>query len=191
MNRARRVLLVGCLVLLVGTAGCLSGIQRPGGPAASPSSPTSTQADGSAETATPPRFREATTTPEPLDGRANCSADLWISSWGLNEPRLWNAQEVRFSTHVPANASYHFVAYVDGTVGGVRHESTTRGGGFTLDGGSVEIAEDLSGEHTVRIVVHRDADGSGTFDPETDPPCYNDRGLVQTEYLVVDFDRYW
>lgn len=196
----RRAALVGCLVLLLTIAGCLAGAPQSGAPSPASPAPTSSPAAGTTSGApagtperstTPPGFRDAPTTPEPLAGRANCSDDLWVSSWGLNDPRLWNAHEVRYGTYIPPNSSLLFVAYVDGTVRGVRSESTTGDGGVNVDGGSVEIADDLEGEHTVRIVVHEDADGDGSFDPNTDHPCYNHDGLVQTEYLVIDFDRYW
>ena len=49
----------------------------------------------------------------------------------------------------------------------------------------------LAGSNVVRIVVHRDVDRDGSFDRETDLPCYNARGLVRSEYLLIDFDRYW
>lgn len=185
----RGVALVGCLALLVATAGCLSGVPQSGGPADSPSpSPTGAPADGPG--GTPQAYHEATTTPEPLAGGANCSADLGVRFWGLNEPRLWESNEVRFVGDVPADATYLFVAYVDGTVRGVNALSGDEGG-VHVDGGAVPVEGDLAGDHHVRIVVHQDADGDGAFDPETDPPCRAAGELVQTDYLVVDFDRYW
>jgi len=122
----------------------------------------------------------------------NCSDDLWVSFWGLNEPRLWEPHQVRFATDVPASGTYLYVAYVDGTPRGVRPMSVPAGeGGLHVDGGSIEVPGDLDGEHAVRIVAHRDADHDEEFDAGTDPPCQSGGGLVQTEYLVVDFDRYW
>ena len=201
MIRPRRAALVGSLALLLAIAGCLSGAPWSGAPSSASPAPTSppdaaTTSGAPAGTpersTTPPGFREAPTTPEPLAGRANCSDDLWVSFWGLNDARLWNANEVRYGTYLPPNASLLFVAYVNGTVGGVHADGPPPGGGGVhVDGGSVEVEDDLAGEHAARIVVHQDVDRDGSFDRETDLPCYNDRGLVQTEYLLIDFDHYW
>lgn len=177
MRRPRWAALVLCLALLVGVAGCLSAV------------PSSNESPAPSSSSASPGFREATNTPEPLAGRANCSEDLRVSFWGLSEPRLWEANEVRFVGDVPANASYLYVAYVDGAPRGVRAMSTDSG--LHVDGGSVPIEGDLAGDHAVRIVVHRDADRDEAFDPQTDPPCYSEDRLLQTRYLVIDFDRYW
>ena len=187
MRRPRRTALVVCLVLLVGVAGCLSGSPTSDGPATSPPPSPGTPSD---RTTTAPGFREATDTPEPLAGRAECPDDLWVSFWGLNEPRLWEPNQVRFGTDVPPNGTYLYVAYVDGSVRGVRPLSGGENG-VHVDGGSVPVEGEFRGEHRVRIVAHRDADHDEEFDPGTDPPCQSGDGLVQTEYLVVDFDRYW
>ena len=181
MRPPRRIVLGCTLAILVSIAGCVGSLQGANGPdtAGTPSPGT---------TATP--FREAEGTPEPLAGRANCSEDLWISFWGLNDPRLWEPGQVRFATSIPPNASYLFVAYVDGSVGGAR-AMTTESGGLHVDGGAIELPDDLAGEHAVGIVVHLDGNGDGQFDADVDQPCYTDDGLVGTDRLVIDLERYW
>lgn len=192
------VLLVGLAVLAV-VAGCTSPVQ----PAGSPS--TTSHADRPTHTPTtvltvdqstrsptpaPPVYRPATTTPVPLTEPVDCSDDLFVSFWGLSD-RHWRSDEVRFGAYLPSNASYVFVAYVDGSVAGTEPSPDLEGGdGLNVDGQGIPLGEPLSGTHTVQIVVYRDSDRNGAFDPGTDRPCRNGDGLVRTSHYAIDFSRF-
>ncbi|MDX1747445.1 MAG: hypothetical protein R3324_16040 [Halobacteriales archaeon] len=192
------VLLVG-LVSLTVVAGCTSPAQPAGSPSPAPPTdrPTDTPTtvptvDPSTRSPTPapPVYRPATTTPVPLTEPVDCSDDLFVSFWGLSD-RHWRSDEVRFGAYLPPNASYVFVAYVDGSVAGTEPSPGLEGGdGLNVDGQGIRLDGPLAGIHTVRIVAYRDSNRNGVFDPGTDRPCSNDDGLVQTSHYAIDFSRF-
>lgn len=166
------------LAVLAATAGCLSG-----GPAAAPGSSTS---DGTGPGEDP--YATVDATPPDLGEPVDCGDRVWVALWGLSEPRLWEPDLVRFGTYHPANTSLLYVAYVDGEPAGAA--LLDRDAPVHVDGGAIDLAEPRSGERHLRVVVHRDADGDGEFNPAVDRPCAGDDGPVRTGAVRVDFSRF-
>ncbi|WP_132060470.1 hypothetical protein [Halorussus amylolyticus] len=132
-------------------------------------------------------------TPPPTD-----CGDLWVSFYAVGgdvQDRTWSPDAVSIGYTVPGNASVFFVAYEgtsheNGTVLGARHVQHDTGYPVTADGARVSFDSALSGDHTVRVVAHTDADGDGEFDRTEDPACLSDGSLAQTEAETFDFDDF-
>lgn len=60
----------------------------------------------------------------------------------------------------------------------------------TADGARAPLDPSLSGEHTVRVFLHRDVDGNGEFDPAVDRPCYDDSGPTGTGPRTIEFSDF-
>ena len=98
-----------------------------------------------------------------------------------------DSNTLRLGYGLPANASVFFVAYENGTVIGVKHvitESSVAATGVTFS-----LKTQLSGEHTVNVVVYEDTNENGDFDPNVDTMCHNNGTVVQTGTETFDFNR--
>lgn len=175
MPSASNSLVVVGLAVLVVTAGCTTTI---GSGASTPSTPEI-------------EYRTVSQTVTPAGPVVNCSGAVTVSLWGLNDRRFWQPDEIRYAAYLPANSSYLFVAYVDGTPHGVVSESNrATDDGVNTDGAVLELDRAFAGTHTVSVVVHRDGDSDGSFDPTVDPVCRNDDGLVRSTTYEVNFSGY-
>lgn len=175
---ARSAIAPAVLAILAATAGCLSGL-----PAAEPGSATP---DGPGAGEDP--YATVDASPPDLGEPVDCGDRVWVGLWGLSDPSYWGPDVVRYGAYHPANTSLLYVAYVDGEPAGAA--LLDRDDPVHVDGGTIELAEPLAGEHRLRLVVHRDADADGEFDPAVDRPCVaDDGGPVRTGAVTVDFSR--
>lgn len=192
--RTTAAVLVLALLAIVG-AGCV------GGPETSPaadSTPTADDPTPSADDQTAVDTPVADPTPSADEPTAvdtevagvECRNDLRVNFWGRDDPDQWDRDLVRVGYPVPSNSSFHVVAYVDGTPEGVISETGSQEGVVVMnDGARIELDREFSGEHTVRVAIHRD-DGDGMFDRDVDPPCLNDGERIQTGPERIDFSRF-
>lgn len=168
--RTTAAVLALALLAVVG-AGCVGGPET--SPAADPTSSTD----------------EPTAVATEVAG-VECRDDLWVSFWGRDDPEQWDNDLVRVGYPVPPNSSFHVVAYVDGTPEGVVSETGSEEGVVVVtDGAKIDLDREFSGEHTVRVAIHRD-DGDGTFDRDADPPCLEDGERIQAGPERIDFSRF-
>lgn len=167
------------LVCSLALAGCLGGV-TPGG--TDTGTPTPEQAG--------PPYVELTDTPEPPAETVACPDADFVALYALSEPGLWAPDAVRYGAYVPPNGTTFYVAYVDGEVAGVDAVENEYDDGLNVDGGEIALDRAYEGRHTVRVVVYRDVDENGTFDPATDRACTNEGELVQSGYYEVDFSRF-
>lgn len=115
-----------------------------------------------------------------------CDGPPGVAFWKFEDAGTWDPDEIRIGYATAEETDLLFVAYVDGVPLGVNAVSAR--GPTHADGAPIELDRSLSGEHEVRVVVHRDRDGDGQFDPMVDPPCLDGDGdLVQTGPATVDF----
>lgn len=152
-----------------------------------------TTTESSTARTTEPPPKTTVETPPPTD----CGT-LWVAFYAVGtdvQNRLWDPDTISIGYTVPGNASVFFVAYENGThengtVLGAEHVEHNTGYGVTADGAPVELDRTLSGEHTVSVVAHADADGDDEFDRRVDPACLNDGELVQAGPSTFDFDEF-
>ena len=178
IRRSVLPVLFACLVL----AGCLG---FPPGDAETTDSPVSET------TETTPR--PAVETPPPTD-----CGDLGVSFYGIGggaQSRMWDHDVVRIGYTLPTDASVFFVAYEggtheNGTVLGVERDWNDGDYPVAADGAPVELDAPLSGERTISVIAHADADGNGEFDRGEDPACLNDGELVRAGPSTFDFDEF-
>jgi hypothetical protein len=172
------VLLVAALLVL---AGCAAG-SAPGGPAD--------------DTTDDPTTEPTTDPSDTTDGfeTTNCTAIEGVSFYGLSgsaADHIWSPSSAVVGYSLDPDASVFLVAYVDGEVAGVEHE-TNAGTDYpvAVDGQPIAFDESLTGEHSVRVVVHKDVNGNGEFDAGTDHACTYDGTLVATDERAIDYDRF-
>ncbi|WP_424002704.1 hypothetical protein ACOZ4I_02525 [Haloarcula salina] len=132
---------------------------------------------------------EAPTSAALLDSGTACTDGLQVGFWGLIEPRFWGQDRVRITSEVPANMSVLFVAYVDDSIAGVSAEQTQERP-VVSDGGTIELDEPRTGEHTVTVVVFNDTNDNQRLDRTVDEPCENGGGIVQTMPKRINFTRF-
>lgn len=136
--------------------------------------------------ATPP---ETPTSEALLASGTACTDGLQVGFWGLIEPSFWGQDRVRITSEVPAHTSVLFVAYVDDSIAGVSAEHTQERP-VVSDGGTIELDEPRSGEHTVTVVVFNDTNDNRRLDRDMDEPCENGGGIVQTVPKRINFTRF-
>lgn len=171
------------LLALVVLAGCVGFVPADG----------DTTTEGSTVQTTEPPPKTTVETPPPID-----CGDLWVSFYAVGgdvQDRIWDPDVIRIGYTLPTDASVFFVAYENGThengtVLGVEHDWNDGDYPIAADGASVELGRPLSGEHTVSVVAHADADGDGEFDRQVDPACLNDGELVRAGPSTFDFDEF-
>jgi hypothetical protein len=175
----RSPVLLACVLLVL--AGCAAG-SAPGGPAGAPTDDPTTD--------------ETTDPVETTDGfeTTNCTAIQGVSFYGLSgsaASHIWSPASAVVGYTLDPDASVFLVAYVDGEVAGVEHE-TNAGSDYpvAVDGQPIALEESLTGEHSVRVVVHQDVNGNGEFDAGTDHACTYDGTLVATDERAIDYDRF-
>ena len=170
----QRSALVIALLLVLVLAGCLG---------ASPWSTGTT----STVTETPPQ-----TTATPIESRTTCDEQLWVAFYALSgsvHERIWSPDSVTIGYTLPGESSVFFVVYEHGEILETQHARNDAEHALTADGDRVTLDKPLSGEHTLNVVIHKDIDEDGTFDPAVDAACTNDGELVQTGQATIDFDR--
>jgi hypothetical protein len=104
-----------------------------------------------------------------------------ISYSGSNDSvrtQTLDSNTLRLGYGLPANASVLFVAYENGTVLGVKHVTTESSVAAT--GVTFSLNTQLSGTHTVNVVVYEDTNENGDFDPNVDTICRHNGKTVQT-----------
>jgi hypothetical protein len=181
------VRLVSALVVaLVLVSGCASG----GQPAVS-SDPSTGPTDAAGEAASDlgtPR-PEPTSAVEFATSGVPCDVS-WVALYATSTPHAWQPDVARVGFRVPRNRSFLAVVFVDGTPAGAAYANSTRLGGVSVDGASVELDSAYSDEHVVSIVAYDDANGNGRFDRGTDPPCLDEGGVVRSDPTRLNFSRF-
>jgi hypothetical protein len=98
-----------------------------------------------------------------------------------------DSNTLRLGYGLPANASVFFVAYENGTVLGVKHVSTKSSVAAT--GVTLSLNTKLSGTHTVNVVVYKDTNENGDFNPNVDTICRDNETTVQTGTETFNFNK--
>lgn len=193
------------LSLLLVFSGCTSAVQPGASPSPTPESKAlavpaepDTESSSTAEPtetspSTPSRdpYEQLSETPRPLTDPISCSDEAFVDFWALHESAFWASDTVRYSSHVPQNATYLFVAYVDGEIAGwdAVHRRDANDS-VNVDGGEIQLTESYEGRHTIRIVLYKDVDQNRSLNVDTDRPCANSNGVVQTSFYAINFSHY-
>lgn len=184
----RRTYLAGATGAVAFLGGCI------GAPAAEPGGdPTNSPPDGEPTTGidTPEGDieRTAKTKTETVDA---CNGVRSISFYGLESDEadeLWGPSTVRAAFALGAGANVRLAVLEDDTVLGTTLIPPPDGA-VAVDGQPIPLDTDLSGDHTIRVVVYPHSGESDGFDIERTTPCRHKGNVVQTEPTTIDFDRF-
>ena len=121
-----------------------------------------------------------------------CDGVRYISFYGLESDEadeLWGPSTVRAAFALGAGANVRLVVLEDDTVLGTTLIPPPDGA-VAVDGQPIPLDTDLSGDHTIRVVVYPHSGESNGFDIERTTPCRHEGDVVQTEPTTIDFDRF-
>ena len=121
-----------------------------------------------------------------------CNGVRSISFHGLESDtadELWGPSTVRVAFALGAGANVRLVVLEGDTVLGTTLIPPPDGA-IVFDGQPIPLDTDLSGDHTIRVVVYPHSGESNGFDIERTTPCRHEGDVVQTEPTTIDFDRF-
>ena len=197
----RRTFITGTTISFVLLGGCISN-----GTSDSESSPTDSEAtepasrETSKTTPESPTTQTETVTESPTSTanstqQANgaCRNVRYISFYALSSPGdedLWGPSTVNVALSLGAGANIYLVVLEDGTVLGRTQVGAPDDGGVEVDGQPIPLDNELSGEHTIRVVAYPNRGEGDQFDAERATPCQHEGGPVQTGPTTIDFSRF-
>lgn len=114
-----------------------------------------------------------------------------VSYSGLDDPvqmRAWDPNTLRLGYGLPANVSVFFVAYENDTILGVKHVTTNSSVAAT--GETFTLNTQLSGTHTVNVMLYEDTNENGDYDPNADSLCRRNGTAVQTGPRTFNFSEF-
>ena len=130
------------------------------------------------------------TTTEKTD---DCKGVSSVAFYGLNNDsanNVWGPSTVEVGLSLGAGEKLHLVALENESVLGTRKVETPDDVGAVIDGVSIPLDTELSGEHTIRVVAYPNTGEADQFNAKQATPCQHEGEPVQTEPTTIDFSRF-
>ncbi len=104
------------------------------------------------------------------------------------EKNIWDTKSVVVGFELGDNADILLVAYENESRLGIQPYNNTQA--VAVDGLRIPLSHQLTGNHTVRVVMYGDTNENGKYDPDVDTPCQHDGTILQTENRTINFSRF-
>ena len=208
----RRTFLAGTTVALSLSAGCVggnSGSSETTTTASSTTTPSETTTGtttatkvetaeprtGDTDTMTATSDVETTSAPEEETQQNSgpaCGSNF-VEFYGLSAPfadNVWGPNSVSVGFDLGAGKQVELVVLEGDTVLGTKRVEAPADTGFVSDGDIIPLNTELSGEHTIQVVMYPATGEGNQVSPEQAIPCQYEGEPVQTEPRTIDFSRF-
>ena len=103
---------------------------------------------------------------------------------------MWNPSTVYVSFTLADGVRVHLVVLEGDRVLGTAQVEAPVSGVIEADGQPIHLNAELSGEHTINVVMYPNMTGERQFDVEEATPCRSGISVIQTGETTIDFSRF-